>query len=232
MPRRRTAARTDRDGRRRRNAARGPGRVDLQRGPRRHRHRRPRARADQEVSRRGPDRASRDRDRRSREYRPVASTRDRDPRAGEAIALSTPVRLHWSRCPCVRRWSLTGDHAGPPLCRCFHDRPARSLPPAGRRVRRPSAPGPRAGRRRRAPRAWRPGARPWASCRGRARRPTSGSASVRPTATPGPRPRRPRQPRTTRAPAPLEGRRARRVAVRAHALASLPNGAAWAALRV
>ena len=84
MPRRRTAARTDRDGRRRRNAARGPGRVDLQRGPRRHRHRRPRARADQEVSRRGPDRASRDRDRRSREYRPVASTRDRDPRAGRS----------------------------------------------------------------------------------------------------------------------------------------------------
>src|SRR4051795_11550730 len=82
VPRRRSAARTARDGRRRRPPARRPGRLDLQRRARHDRRRRPRARADQEVPRRRPLRTRRDRDRRSRRHRRVASARDRGPWAG------------------------------------------------------------------------------------------------------------------------------------------------------
>ena len=70
---RRPATGTDRDGRRGRHAARGPGRMDLQRGARHDRRRRLRAGAVEEVPRRRPLRASRDRDRRSGEHRPVGS---------------------------------------------------------------------------------------------------------------------------------------------------------------
>ena len=79
---RRAPAGADRDGRRGRHAARGPGRVHLQRGARHGRRRGLRARANEEVSRRGQDRPGRDRDRRSGKHRPVASAGDRDPRAG------------------------------------------------------------------------------------------------------------------------------------------------------
>src|SRR5215208_4593837 len=77
----RAAARTARHRRRGRHAARGARRVHLQRRARHDRHRRLRARVDQEVPRCGPQRTSGPRDRRPGEHGSMASTRDRDPRA-------------------------------------------------------------------------------------------------------------------------------------------------------